>query len=462
MPIRLEFGIIKTTQSSLSPQLSDVESQTPKADGYSRPKLADFIQKPSNERVWLEYELLPGTFPETWLSIFLYEFERRNLWHFNFGSLFVNETHYRQKIATRLKSLRTQNVVPLSVEDKDIVPFIRRKTLEDLLADCAAILSGKHGDQVAKAAGKNADAISDLVRHYIQIYHPEYHYHISLQAYVAQEWRLPRDAYSNFTCDRKDGWLYLDYVGRGHDSLGAYNEKSIADHEPQALFSANSQILYRENFDGAALQNSARKWLKEQNQSQESVGLIPLAKPLHKLTRQQVRELFAQSDAMVSFRVSKDGQTLNSQSLQDLRRQVTPYYPHGQAQALGKWLLRTTLLDRPLNFLVDCHFRYVGSLWMIKKPYYWIKPKAFRAYFTLSWPIRILIYYFQYQISVGFIDYRTLAKVYAKRTWTAIQFPFHWLRPHAFDFYFAVSRPIRKTFYFLKFQFDKRIRGVKK
>ena len=463
MSIKIEFGILESSQTDRDHRNGQAQksSDENKATGFVRPKLSDFVQAPSSNRTWLSFELLPGPFPQSWAAAFAQEFGRKSLWHFNFGALFVDEPYYRRKIAARVKTLsRSSN---FNTKESEIAPFIKRKVLESILSDCAEICStnlGKGSD------AKLASELSDLVRHYIQIYHPEYHFHISLQAYVPQTYLLPKDAYSLFTCDRHDGWLYLDYTGDGQDSLAAFNEKSTADHQAQSLFSANSQILYRDNFDGKELQTTASAWLKSQNQASDRVGLIPLAKPLHGLSRNQVRELFAKSDTTLQIRVTCDDK---SETLEGLVRrllpvhsQSTPYFSGGSLHGLTIWFLRKTSLDSPVNFLIDCHHRYGGSLWMIKQPYYWLKPKAFRAYFTASWPIRIVIYYFQYQIRVGFIDYRTLAKVYAGRLITALALPFHLMRPHAFKFYFATSKPIRKTFYFLKFQFEKRVLRTKK
>jgi hypothetical protein len=81
--------------------------------------------------------------------------------------------------------------------------------------------------------------------------------------------------------------------------------------------------------------------------------------------------------------------------------QLKPYYSGGVIQAAfkaaGLGLLRITLLDRPMNFLVDWYHRYGVSLWIIKQPFYWIRPRVFRAYFTLSWPIRKIFYFAKFQ-----------------------------------------------------------------
>ncbi len=388
---------------------------------------------------------------------FVQEISRKRLWHFNFGSLFVDEPHYRNKISGRLKALKQATSFNAAISETDIAPYIKRNVLELLLAECNRI---KIENKARGSTFKIADDLCDLVRHYLQIYHPEFHFHISLQAYLPQAFHLPANAYSLFTCDRKDGWLYLDYVGKGQDSLGAFNEKSIAGHQPQNFFSANCQLLYRDNFEGRALQNHAVEWLKANNQSDQSVGLIPLARPLHGYTRTQVRELFANSANSyntLEIRILSDGKKVADGTLGLNTPSLNPYYSAGATEAAGKWLLRKTNLDLPVNFLIDWYHHYGFSLWLIKKPYYWLKPRAYRAYFVLSWPIRIVIYYFKFQMSVGFIDYRTLAKVYVGRIFYAVKWPFHFIRPHAFKIYFAVSLPIRKAFYFAKFQFEKRI-----
>jgi len=461
--IKIEFGILEPVQTERDHRNlpSPTSSDQSKATGFVRPKLSDFVQTPSSNRTWLAFEVLPGPFPEAWAAAFAQEFSRKSLWHFNFGALFVDEPYYRRKIVGRVKPLSGSS--NFKTKESEIAPFIKRKVLESILSDCAEIYSTKQGKG---SDAKLASELSDLVRHYIQIYHPEYHFHISLQAYVPQTYLLAKDAYSLFTCDRHDGWLYLDYNGDGQDSLATFNEKSTADHQAQSLFSANSQILYRDNFEGKELQASASAWLRSQNQPSDRVGLIPLAKPLHGFSRNQVRELFAKSDTTLQIRVTYDNK---SETLEGLGRRLlpayrksTPYFSGGSVHGLAIWFLRKTSLDSPVNFLIDCHHRYGGSLWMIKQPYYWLKPKAFRAYFTASWPFRIVIYYFQYQIHVGFIDYRTLAKVYTGRFATAIALPFHLMRPYAFRFYFTASKPIRKIFYFLKFQFEKRVLRTKK
>lgn len=460
--IKIEFGILETAQTEGDRRdgRSRNSSGQHEAGGFIRPKLSDFLQPPTPNRTWLAFEVLPGPFPQAWAAAFAQEFSRKSLWHFNFGALFVDEPYYRRKIAARITTLARSP--DFRTKESEVAPFIKRGILENILFDCAAIhksLQGK-GSQAKVAA-----ELSNLVRHYIQIYHPEYHFHISLQAYVPQTYRLPEDAYQLFTCDRHDGWLYLDYTGDGQDSLSAYNEKATTDHQAPLLFSANSQILYRDNFEGKELQASASAWLKSQNQPSDRVGLIPLAKPLHGLSRNEVRDLFAKSDTILQIRVARDGksETLESlcHNLSQVHSQSVPHFTGGSLHAMTLWFLRKTSLDSPVNFLIDCHHRY-GGLWMIKRPYYWIKPKAFRVYFTVSWPIRVMIYYFQYQISVGFIDYRTLAKVYTGRLVAAIALPFHWMRPYAFRFYFSTSRPVRKTFYFLKFQFEKRVLREKK
>lgn len=429
MPIRIEFGILNS--SAANPEASSFAS--PSRQHSSKP-----------DRTWITFELLPGDFPELWVAAFFQEVSRKSLWHFNFGSLFVDEPYYRNKITRRLKVLKetishelfgqetkgSKQVFQFS--ESDITPYCKRTILEAILKECSAI---KATNSSTGKAMKVADDLSDLVRHYLQIYHPEFHFHISLQAYVPQTYHIPPEAHALFTCDRKDGWLYLDYVGEGQTSLACFNEKSVAEHEPQTLYSANSQILYRENFDGHKLKADVTNWLKSQNQSHNSIGLIPLARPLHSFSRIQIRELFANSDKTLKIRIFRDGQAITSEDLRSIHERSTPYFANGRRQAAVIWLLRKTSLDLPVNFLIDCHHRY-GSLWMIKQPYYWLKPKAFRVYFTLSWPIRHLYY----------IDWPTVTKVAWGR-----------LKLKAFPVYFTLSWPVRKMFYFSKFQFEKRI-----
>jgi hypothetical protein len=450
MPIRIEFGVLENSAAEPGANTFAAaaarHSLKPQAIKQSDPE-----KKGSTDRTWVAFELLPGQFPEQWVSAFAQEISRKSLWRFNFGSLFVDEPYYRDKIKRRLKALSEtsgpNHAFPFL--ESDITPYCKRSVLEGLLKTCVDI---KSSNIKTSRAAKAADNLEDLVRHYLQIYHPEFHFHVSLQAYVPQTYHLSPEAQTLFTCDRKDGWLYLDYIGSGQNSLACYNEKSIAEHVPQTLFSANSQILYRENFDGHKLQAEVTSWLKSKDQAFGSVGLIPLARPLHSFSRIQVRELFAKSDATLKIRIFKDDQPITSRDLLSTHARLQPYFAKGPRQVAAIWLLRKTSLDLPVNFFIDCHHRYGGSLWMIKQPYYWLKPKAFKVYFTLSWPIRHLYY----------IDWPTVTKVAWGRAAYAITLPFHLIRPHAFKFYFAGSRPIRKAFYFAKFQFEKRILRVKK
>ncbi len=371
MPIRIEFGVIEK-----NPEVSHA----------------------ATKRLWLSYELLPGPFPEQWAIAFTQEMSRKRLWHFNFGSLFVDEPYYRNKIFARLKALRQAQPKELSttISDSDITPFVRRKVLEAILQECALVKSKNKGSSVSIA-----DGLADLVRHYIQIYHPEFHFHISLQAYLPQSFHLPADAHSLFTCDRKDGWLYLDYIGKGHDSLTCYNEKSIVGHRPQSLFSANSQILYRDNFDGTTLKHQARQWLESHQEPYDSIGLIPLARPLHNYSRTQVREFFRLSDAPVEVKIFVDNKKVSckefSKNFSSTHSRAKGFFAGGKPQAVCHWLLRKTNLDLPVNFLVDWYHRYGISLWIVKQPYYWLKPRAFNVYFTLSWPVRKTYYFAKFQ-----------------------------------------------------------------
>lgn len=500
MPIRIEFGVLEN--SAVEPEASTFaaaaarHSLKPQANKQSAPE-----KKSSTDRTWVAFELLPGPFQEQWAAAFAQEIGRKSLWHFNFGSLFVKEPYYRSKIARRLKVLKdaigreptaSKQFFPFS--ESDITPYCKRTVLERVLKACSEI---KSTNIKTGKLFRVADDLEDLVRHYLQIYHPEFHFHISLQAYLPQTYHLPPEARALFTCDRKDGWLYLDYVGDGQNSLACFNEKSIAEHEPQTLFSANSQILYRENFDGQKLQGEVTNWLKSKNQAYDSVGLIPLARPLHSFSRIQVREFFAKSDTTLKVRMFREDRAITSRDLLSIHSRSKPYFARGPKQAAAIWLLRQTSLDLPVNFFIDCHHRYGGSLWMIKQPYYWLKPKAFKVYFTLSWPIRHLYYidwptvtkvfigrviftatqpyHFVRPYAVRFllftsfpirylfyVDWPTVTKVAWGRVLYAVTLPFHLIRPHAFKFYFAVSRPIRKAFYFAKFQFEKRILRVKK
>jgi hypothetical protein len=427
MPIRIEFGVLENSATD------------PGASTFA---------KTSTVRTWIAFELLPGPFQELWAAAFAQEISRKSLWHFNFGSLFVDEPYYRNKIKRRLKALtesteREVRELPGSKQafpfsEADITSYCKRTVLEGILKACAEIKS--RNAKPGKLA-KVADDLEDLVRTYLQIYHPEFHFHISLQAYVPQTYHLPPEARALFTCDRNDGWLYLDFVGDGQNSLACFNEKSVVDHEPQKFYSANSQILYRENFDGHKLQAEATTWLKSLNQAHDSVGLIPLGRPLHSYSRTQVRELFAKSDTTLKIKIFRDDQEITSHDLLSVHERSMPFYAHGQRQAAAIWFLRKTSLDLPINFFIDCHHRYGGSLWMIKQPYYWLKPKAFKVYFTLSWPIRHLYY----------IDWPTVINVAWGRALYSI-----------FKFYFSASWPMRKAYYFAKFQFEKRILRVKK
>jgi hypothetical protein len=222
-----------------------------------------------------------------------------------------------------------------------------------------------------------------------------------LQAYLPQAYHLPKEALSLFTCDRKDGWRYLDCIGEGQDSLSCYNEKSVSNHEPQRFFSGNSQILYRENFDGGILKANVTNWLHTNNQPSESIGLIPLARPLHSFSRAEVRDLFSKSDSTVKVRFYRDGVLMKPAVFESEQSLPRPYYSDAAIpaaiQAVGLGLLRLTRLDRPVNFIVDWYHRYGVSLWIVKQPYYWIRPRAFRAYFTLSWPIRKMFYFAKFQ-----------------------------------------------------------------
>ncbi|MBN8540937.1 MAG: hypothetical protein J0L82_11170 [Deltaproteobacteria bacterium] len=460
MPIRIEFGVLEN--SAVEPEartFAAAASRHPLKPQTLKQNIPE--KKNSTDRTWIAFELLPGPFQEQWAAAFAEEISRKSLWHFNFGSLFVDEPYYRNKITRRLKTLREiigrvtvdhdrreqKPVFPFA--ESDIAPYCKRTVLEGVLKACSEI---KSTNIKTGKLFKAADDLEDLVRHYLQIYHPEFHFHISLQAYVPQTYHLPPEARTLFTCDRKDGWLYLDYVGDGQNSLACFNEKSITEHEPENLFSANSQILYRENFDGHKLQEDVTTWLKSKNQSHHAVGLIPLARPLHTYSRIQVRELFRKSDTTLKIRIFRDGQAITSRDLLSIHSRSIPFFAKGPSQAAAIWLLRKTSLDLPVNVFVDCYHRYGGTLGMIKQPYYWLKPKAFKVYFTLSWPIRHLYY----------IDWPTVTKVAWGRALYSITLPFHLIRPHAFQFYFTVSRPIRKAFYFAKFQFEKRILRIKK
>lgn len=515
MPIRIEFGVLEN--SATDPGASRFAATAASGAKHSlNPRASEPFapeKKSSTGRTWIAFELLPGHFQEQWAAAFAQEISRKSLWHFNFGSLFVDEPYYRNKIKRRLKALSEMihretadrelpgSKLAFPFSEADISSYCKRTVLEGILKACAEIKSSNA--KTGKLA-KVADDLEDLVRNYLQIYHPEYHFHISLQAYVPQTYHLPTEASALFTCDRKDGWLYLDYVGDGQNSLACFNEKSVIDHEPQRFYSANSQILYRENFDGHKLQAEVTTWLKSLNQAHDSVGLIPLARPLHGYSRTQVREIFAKSDTTLKIRIYKDDQPITNRDLFSIHKQLHPYFAKGKRQAAAIWFLRKTSLDLPINFFIDCHHRYGGSLWMIKQPYYWLKPIAFKVYFTLSWPIRHLYYidwptvtkvFFgrvifaatmlilaatkpyhwlrphavQFFLFVSFpirylfyVDWPTVTRVAWGRVLYAITLPFHLIRPHAFKFYFTVSRPMRKMFYFAKFQFEKRILRVKK
>jgi len=101
--LKIEFGI----QANLPK--TDIETDTEK------------------RTTWLQFELLPGTFPQQWATAFAKEISRKSLWHFNFGSLFVNEPYYRNKIAKGLKALRESHSgkQAIRITESEITPFTK-------------------------------------------------------------------------------------------------------------------------------------------------------------------------------------------------------------------------------------------------------------------------------------------------------------------------------------------------
>lgn len=426
--------------------------------------------------VWLAYELLEGSFPRQWLAASLHELERRKLWGCRFGALCVDEVDYRLRIQRsfeRFQSNFPKENSALNQIGFQAVPFIPRKQLESLLQVCMS------------TASKQASELADLIRHYIQIYHPEYHYHVSFKSFVPHIFEIPNEADKLFTVDRHDGWIYLEYEGEGLDAIASYDEQNSTDCEPQTRFSNGFQLLYRDEFDGAELDSKIRSWLSQTLSSRPqaqrpNVGLIPLAKPIHKLHRHVVRDLFSSAAVEIQFRASYGGRVLKQHSdLSEEFETLKPWHSWGPTGILLNTILRKTYLDVPVGFYLDGYHRFEGPLWFIKRPlqpliFYW-RYQIRTGFFDYRQYLRLLAYrmakpffpayfYLRHQFSNGFLDARIMTKVYLGRFWTALVTiwiamvkPIHWARPHAFNLYFTVSKPIRKVYYFVSFQFQKRI-----
>ncbi len=454
------------------------------------------VQSPqTKETVWLSYELLDHDFQRKWLAATLRELERRKLWGCRFGALCVDEADYRLRIKlafeSLIKSLPDQKNSPFTDLRFEAVPYIPRTKIENLLKICTSTIA----DPTSSSTLKNkAESLSDLLRHYVQLYFPEYHYHVSLKTFVPGIFEIPKEADKLFTVDRHDGWLYLDYEGQGLDAMAAFDEQNVVDLEPQTRFSNCAQLLYRDEFDGQALMAKARDWLESTTQSlatqgvassptlaasrlqadRLNIGLIPLARPTHGLHRHVVRELFSSTEVPLEFRASKNGNPLEAKDFVAETRDLKPWHPWGEAGLTIAKLLRLTALDIPVGIYLDGYHRFEGLFWFIKKP---IQPLIFyvryqirtgfhdyRQYaryiaFKIAKPFLPAIYFILHQFQNGFLDARIMAKVYLGRLWTAMTAPIHWARPHAFNVYFKISRPIRKLYYFVSFQFQKRILG---
>lgn len=442
------------------------------------------VQEPkTKEVVWLSYELLDQDFQRKWLAATLRELAQRKLWGCRFGALCVDEADYRLRIKRAfervLNTLPASKVSPFNELRFEAVPFIPRHKIESLLKLCATTVADSDSSSSMK---KSCEDLAELLRHYIQLYFPEYHYHVSLKTFVPSVFELPTTADQLFTVDRHDGWLYLDYEGQGLDAMASFDEQNIVDFEPQTRFSNCAQLLYRDEFDGEALQSKVRNWIetalsgdKPSARSERlNIGLIPLARPTHGQHRHVVRELFSSTEVPLEFRASQGGKPLEAKDLANEIQDLKRWHPWGEAGLAIADFLRLTALEKPVGFYLDGYHRFEGLFWFIKKP---IQPFIFyvryqirtgfhdyRQYaryvaFKIAKPFLPAIYFILHQFQNGFLDARIMAKVYLGRAWTALTAPIHWARPHMFNLYFKVSRPIRKLYYFISFQFRKRILG---
>lgn len=424
------------------------------------------VQKPeTKEIVWLSYELLDHPFSRKWLAATLRELDHRKLWGCRFGALCVDEADSRHRIKQAFERLITSlpesKKTPFSELRFEAIPYIPRQKIESLLKLCATTIAAPDSSSRVR---ENAKSLAGLLRYYIQLYFPEFHYHVSLKTFAPSVFELPKEADQLFTVDRHDGWLYLDYEGQGLDAMASFDEHNIVNFEPQTRFSNCAQLLYRDEFDGQDLDTKVRDWLvknlistanvasaeESSNASPNrlNIGLIPLARPTHGLHRHVVRDLFSSIEVPIEFRAFKDGKPLLGGDLASEITALTPWHPWGGKGLAIAELFRLSRLQRPAGLYLDGYHRFGGLFWFIKKP------------------IRPFRFYVHYQIRTGFYDYRQyarytriMAKVYLVRTWTVITAPIHWARPHAFNLYFKVSRPVRKLYYFVSFQFRKRILG---
>lgn len=359
-----------------------------------------FRNSASKEVTWLSFEMTAGDLSRRWGERVLKESRKKKILATPLGGLYVDEPAVRKEIE-RFGSLivARQPDVPWAAEFPRCVqsPYIEKRVLLSLLEYCRP-----------REKREPTRELAMWVREYLTMYNTDVHFDICLR--VLRPWlvSLAMRDFKLFEADRRDGWLYLEYLPAGRSSLVAFEEKVTVGIQPQRTYSANVLLSYRESLDMSQDIAAARAWVGEAlgmaaDDPRLAIGMIPIGRPIHSLQRSQVQELVRDSDSDVQFRYEIDGRIVGLKEIALARRQSREH-----SFRTGLVLMWTNRADG-IHFVKRVADTFWGERWRIGQFFVWIyyniivqtyynlRPVVVFLIHRMTWPIRKIYYFTSYQ-----------------------------------------------------------------
>ncbi len=373
-----------------------------------------FCNSVSKDVTWLTFEMSSTDIARRWAQCVLRETRKAGLRATLVGALYVDEGIARQEIVRLCAELNKKK--PDKAWPPKLSPYVEKPVLQTLSNFCRTILSDSTETYSVRSLARELEA---KVRHYMTIYQTDVHFHISLQRPLPWLVALKPADFSLFEADRRDGWLYLEYPMMGLSSLAAYLSGSAIGIEPQRMFCSNCEIVYREDYAYGPKLDEMRRWVAQArgtviDDPRLAIGMIPLGRPTHGLSRDQVRELAQASEPELHFVYRSAGKEMTARDLGKMQSTM-------KGSSLGDvvnivWANRIQL--RKARFEV---IRIWGERWRV-------------GLFFFNLFNRFVLEYY-YAAIMTFHKWRPVVVAWAHRmTW-----------------------PVRKIYYFTSYQFRKRI-----
>ncbi len=440
------------------------------------------------EQLRLSYQVLDEAIPRRWLAVLLGASENNLKLEFKpTGSLLLSEPGIRAQIENG--ALKVQEKTGRVVLDKNLPMFPKATDLDPILNECREILRKENGGSSSSIETRAivSDLIDDIARYY-SLYDPDHHFHVDFSFKIQPKFFLNAVDFQSFTTDRNDGWVYLAYCQTGTPPLAAFLQKSEVLPNPQNSFDTGFQVIYRDNHIYSDKEKSdaalwtANRFGRKVASPKEAIGQIPLARPLHDRSRDEVLQFLVEFKGSVNVEVFEGASRLNAKSAKQLfsvddgrLQKFHPYRISGVktdfvsstlSEIKGEaWLLlqeRERLYQlyylRGLRLFYDTLQKFYDAVQKLHD----LRPMLWRLQFKLTAPVRKITYFANYLAknhrAIIAAKYSILVhRLSEVKTWTLrkrdslIDLKV-WL---TWKILFPATRPFRKISYFLRHLYSK-------